>query len=366
MSQSSVFLPPGYTITFQANALSAGSYTNNNVLTAISAGGSATVGPFADGKNYVYKSDYGQMTYSFGVGAAAAVTSVSGTSNQIAASATTGDIVLSLPSGVTLTAPALGTPASGTLTNCTGVPVSTGVSGLGTGVATLLASTPTGTSNLVGATSPTLVTPNIGTPSAGTLTSCTGLPIAGIASLGTGVSTLMAGTSSGTVGLAGTTSPTFITPVLGAATATSIAFNPTTGGIVGTTAADAAGAGKVGEVITSAVTAQAISNSTLTNVTSISLTAGDWEVYGQIVTVPNSGTTQTNVQCCINATSATRDSLSMGAISTSLTASNSCGVQASPIRVNVSGTTTYYLVAYVAYASSTLTIGGSITARRRR
>lgn len=40
----------------------------------------------------------------------------------------------------TLTTPALGTPASGTLTNCTGLPISTGVSGLGTGVATMLAS----------------------------------------------------------------------------------------------------------------------------------------------------------------------------------------------------------------------------------
>lgn len=39
----------------------------------------------------------------------------------------------------TLVTPALGTPASGTLTNCTGVPISTGVSGLGTGVATFLA-----------------------------------------------------------------------------------------------------------------------------------------------------------------------------------------------------------------------------------
>lgn len=88
----------------------------------------------------------------------------------------------------TLTTPALGTPASGTLTSCTGLPISTGVSGLGTGVATFLA-TPTsanlaaavtnetGSGALVFATSPTLVTPVLGTPSSGTLTSCTGLPL---------------------------------------------------------------------------------------------------------------------------------------------------------------------------------------------
>jgi hypothetical protein len=79
---------------------------------------------------------------------------------------------------------ALGTPASATLTNATGLPISTGVSGLGTGVATFLA-TPssanlasavtdeTGSGSLVFATSPTLVTPALGTPSSGTLTNCT-------------------------------------------------------------------------------------------------------------------------------------------------------------------------------------------------
>ena len=66
-----------------------------------------------------------------------------------------------------LVTPALGTPASGTLTNATGLPISTGVSGMGTGVATFL-TTPssanlatavtdeTGSGALVFATNPSL------------------------------------------------------------------------------------------------------------------------------------------------------------------------------------------------------------------
>jgi len=72
----------------------------------------------------------------------------------------------------TLTTPALGTPSSATLTNATGLPISTGVSGLGSNVATLLA-TPssanlasaitdeTGSGSLVFGTSPTIGTPAI-------------------------------------------------------------------------------------------------------------------------------------------------------------------------------------------------------------
>jgi hypothetical protein len=86
----------------------------------------------------------------------------------------TGTGALVFATSPTLVTPLLGTPASGTLTNCTGLPVSTGVSGLGTGVATFLA-TPssanlatavtdeTGSGALVFATSPTIATPTVTT-----------------------------------------------------------------------------------------------------------------------------------------------------------------------------------------------------------
>jgi hypothetical protein len=55
----------------------------------------------------------------------------------------------------------------------------------------------TGTGKMVLDTSPTLVTPNLGTPSAATLTNATGLPVStGISGLGTGVATFLATPSS--------------------------------------------------------------------------------------------------------------------------------------------------------------------------
>jgi len=100
----------------------------------------------------------------------------------------TGTGVLVFNNTPTLITPILGTPTSGVLTNCTGLPVTTGISGMGANVAAFLA-TPssanlaaaltdeTGTGANVFANTPTLVTPILGTPTSGALTNCTGLPL---------------------------------------------------------------------------------------------------------------------------------------------------------------------------------------------
>ena len=92
-----------------------------------------------------------------------------------------GNISACTSTSMVLVTPILGVPNSGTLTNCTGLPVGTGVSGLGANVATFLA-TPssanlaaaltdeTGTGASVFANTPTLVTPAIGAATGTSLT----------------------------------------------------------------------------------------------------------------------------------------------------------------------------------------------------
>lgn len=119
----------------------------------------------------------------------------------------------------TFVTPILGVPTSVTLTNGTGLPISTGVSGLGSGVATFLA-TPSG-ANLASALTTALPVSKGGTNCTAATITCLN-NITGFSAAGT------TGTTS--TNLVFSTSPTFITPTLGAATATSINGNTFTTG----------------------------------------------------------------------------------------------------------------------------------------
>lgn len=215
----------------------------------------------------------------------------------------------------------------------------------------------TGTGNFVGATSPTLITPLLGTPASGTLTNCTGLPIAGTTGYGTGVATALAANVTGSGGIALKTSAALTTPV-----------------ITGVTDGSSAASGIVGEVLSSSfASAVAITTATPTQVQTLTLTAGDWDVWGILQANPAGGTT---IQVFIgNVYTSSATFPSFAGVSTSAhfeqfytvgSAGGGLLTATSILPTSVSTNTTIYLNGQINYSGSTCTISGMIIARRVR
>lgn len=143
-----------------------------------------------------------------------------------------------------------------------------------------------------------------------------------------------------------------------------------TNGVVGTRTNDSATAGNVGETISSLVASGApvsLTTNTTANVTSISLTAGDWDVEGNInaalgtatVTAASGGITTTS------ATVPTDGSEIFGGVVVTLT-SLSTTLSCPRKRISLAATTTVYLVARSTFSAGTVGTFGSLVARRVR
>lgn len=163
----------------------------------------------------------------------------------------------------------------------------------------------------------------------------------------------------------------------GTVSATTIAASSTitpssTAGIVGTTTNDNANAGSIGEVISATLaTGSSVSLSTTVQktVTSLSLTAGDWDCSGSVDYTFGATTTYTVLDQSISTTNNVIGP--QGSFSTFTTASMGAPtrdpVWVTPVtRISVASTTTVYLVAYTEFAISTLRAYGDIRCRRMR
>jgi hypothetical protein len=124
-------------------------------------------------------------------------------------------------------------------------------------------------------------------------------------------------------------------------------------------------AGYLGEQIRSAASAVSVSVGIATNITSISLTAGVWDISG-IGQLTNTGANLSEIRLAISANSAsftgTVDGDSSIQMETSLSTLLSASVPS--YRVVLTASTTYYLVGQAVFALGTTTAAGRISATR--
>lgn len=137
----------------------------------------------------------------------------------------------------------------------------------------------------------------------------------------------------------------------------------------GTTTNDSSAAGQVGELLTASATGVALSTGVTANLTSVSLTAGDWDVTAVAQYTPAATTSITELTQGINSTSATIGAL--GSFSRFVTPAAVPGATpsawpVSTVRMTLAATTTVYLSSNSVFTVSTLTGAGLIRARRVR
>lgn len=143
------------------------------------------------------------------------------------------------------------------------------------------------------------------------------------------------------------------------------------GQIVATATNDNASSGRVGEQIEAVVlnaSQVALTNNTPANVTSIVLTAGDWEVSGLVWAAFGGGTTCSYIAAWISTTSATVPTApntgAFNQIQAALTGNSA--LSAGSTRLSLNSTTTVYLSTQMGFAVAGMGAYGFIKARRVR
>ena len=185
-------------------------------------------------------------------------------------------------------------------------------------------------------------------------TTATG-PVQVLASLGSSGQPLVSG-GAGTL-------PSF-SGTLGAITTTSVAFSPTGNGLVGSTSGSFANTGYVGESVINAIpsaSAVSLTSGANANVGSISLTAGVWLLYGNVLLQPSISISY--AQASPSITSATFGDLSNCTCLSATTMLNT-SFSLPTLTFNTASPSQIYLVVNAIFASGTCTASGNIFAIR--
>lgn len=202
----------------------------------------------------------------------------------------------------------------------------------------------------------------------------TSAQLAGIVSDETGSGSLVFGTSPTISGATISGSTISNTPISGntgsftTLTASSLITPSSTVGVKGTATNDSAQAGSIGEYATNTTSGTPLTTATGGNCTSVSLTAGDWDVSGTIRYIPASTTVTSNLQTGITTTSGTLAGLgTQNTLQVNYITGVAFQEQSTPVvRMSLASTTTVFLAGIASFTTSTMTCNGFIRARRVR
>jgi len=152
----------------------------------------------------------------------------------------------------------------------------------------------------------------------------------------------------------------------GTAAGQAVAYPAPSASVIGTTTNDSAATGYLGEIVTSTVASGAgvsLVSGAAKTITSISLTAGDWDVFGMFGAFSNTSISSVIAGASVTTnTDGAEDAITYAA---PISGNQTLQPVIPTIRVSIASTTTIYLVGKVSFAGTCVGYG-RITARRSR